>query len=330
MLEERWPDVLVVVGDVNSTLACALVAAKSWRRLPGGAWKRPRIAHVEAGLRSFDPTMPEETNRRLTDALSDDLFIHSPEARENLLREGAREGDILEVGNLMIDTLDRLLPLARRSDIFGRLNLRDGGTPGKEKPFALLTLHRPSNVDDSGVFKRLLRGVARISPDLEIIFPMHPRIRKAAPKILEAVRRECTKPLAPIRLIEPLGYLDFIALMERAALVLTDSGGVQEETTALGVPCLTLRENTERPVTVTMGTNRLAGTEEERIVREGRRALLDGSKPSCRPPLWDGHAGKRAADLLVQRTQESDPGETGPVPTPHPHPLDREQIAFPV
>ena len=325
VLEERWPDVLVVAGDVNSTLACALVAAKSWRRLPGGGWKRPRIAHIEAGLRSFDPTMPEETNRRLTDALSDDLFIHSPEARENLLREGVREDDILEVGNLMIDTLDRLLPLARRSDIFVRLGLRGGGAPEEVKPYALLTLHRPSNVDDPELFKRLLRGAARISPDLEIIFPMHPRVRKAAPKILEALHRERAGPRAPIRLIEPLGYLDFIALMDRAALVLTDSGGVQEETTALGVPCLTLRENTERPVTVTMGTNTLVGTEEERIVQEGRRVLCGESKPSYRPPLWDGHAGRRAANLLVQRIQESDTTEYEPLPALS----DRERIASP-
>ncbi len=326
VLEEQWPDVLVVAGDVNSTLACALVAAKSWRRLPGGGWKRPRIAHIEAGLRSFDPTMPEETNRRLTDALSDDLLIHSPEARGNLLREGVREDDILEVGNLMIDTLDRLLPLARRSDIFVRLGLRLGGAPEEGKPYALLTLHRPSNVDDPELFKRLLRGAARISPDLEIIFPMHPRVRKAAPKILEALHRERAGPLAPIRLIEPLGYLDFIALMDRAALVLTDSGGVQEETTALGVPCLTLRENTERPVTVTMGTNTLAGIEEERIVQEGRRSLSGNSMPSSRPPLWDGHAGERAADLLVRRTLAASAAGYELAPAS----LEQKQIALPV
>ncbi len=326
VLEEEWPDVLVVVGDVNSTLACAMVAAKSHRRLPDGRWKRPRIAHVEAGLRSYDPAMPEEVNRRLTDALSDDLFIHSPEARRNLLREGIDEDSILEVGNLMIDTLDRLLPLARKSDVVRRLNLTDGPASGRVKPFALLTLHRPSNVDDPRSFKRLLRGVARISPGLEVIFPIHPRVRRSVFPILESLADGCTESLGKIRAVEPLGYLDFIALMERAALVLTDSGGVQEETTALGVPCLTLRENTERPITVTTGTNTLAGTAEERIVQEGRRVLNGEGKRGLRPPLWDGHAGERAARLLVQRTLEADPVLHGVTATSS----MRAQIALPV
>jgi UDP-N-acetylglucosamine 2-epimerase (non-hydrolysing) len=307
VLEEWWPDVLVVVGDVNSTLACALVAAKSYRRLPGGGWKRPRIAHVEAGLRSFDPTMPEETNRRLTDALSDDLFIHSPEARENLLQEGAADDSILEVGNLMIDTLDRLLPIARKSDVTRRLGLGDDFRPDGKKPFALLTLHRPSNVDDPETFQKLLRGVARISPNLEIIFPVHPRVCGTVYPILESLANRCEEPMAPIRAVEPLGYLDFIALMEQATLVLTDSGGVQEETTALGVPCLTLRENTERPITVTVGTNILVGTAEERIVEAGRSVLDGKAKSGGRPPLWDGRAGERAAKLLVERALKAEP-----------------------
>lgn len=305
VLEKWWPDVLVVVGDVNSTLACALVAAKSYRRLPGGNWKRPRIAHVEAGLRSFDPTMPEETNRRLTDALSDDLFIHSPEARENLIQEGAPDDSILEVGNLMIDTLDRLLPIARKSDIARRLGLGNDSTPKGSRPFALLTLHRPANVDEPETFKGLLRGVARISPDLEIIFPVHPRVRRTVYPILESLANGYEEPMAPIRAVEPLGYLDFIALMEQATLVLTDSGGVQEETTALGVPCLTLRENTERPITVRVGTNILAGTAEEQIVEAGRSVLNCKAKSGGRPPLWDGHAGERAAKLLVERALDS-------------------------
>ncbi|MFQ5692264.1 MAG: UDP-N-acetyl glucosamine 2-epimerase, partial [Nitrospinota bacterium] len=290
-----------------------LVAAKSHRRLPDGRWKRPRIAHVEAGLRSFDPTMPEEINRRLTDALSDDLFIHSPEARETLLREGADPDSILEVGNLMIDTLDRLLPIARQSDVLRRLGLADGPPrpPGAVRPFALLTLHRPANVDDAEVFRGLLRGVARIAPELEVIFPIHPRVRRTLPAALESLRAENGSALSPIRVIEPLGYLDFIALMDRAALVLTDSGGVQEETTALGVPCLSLRDNTERPVTGPMGPNALAGASEEGIVREGRRALKGGIGGSRgdgrggRPPLWDGKAGARAAEALVRRAVEA-------------------------
>ncbi len=304
VLEEWWPDVLVVVGDINSTLACAMVAAKSYRRLPGGRLKRPRIAHVEAGLRSFDNTMPEEINRRLTDALADDLFIHSPEAKENLLREGISENAILNVGNLMIDTLDRLLPLARESDICRRLNLTDSSSANGTRSFALLTLHRPSNVDDPESFRRLLRGAARISPGLEMVYPIHPRVRESLNPVLESLQEDATEPLSLIRAIEPLGYLDFIGLMEKAELVLTDSGGVQEETTALGVPCLTLRENTERPVTVSIGTNTLVGTNEEKIVQEGRRVLGGEKKIGGRPPLWDGKAGERAAELLVRRAQE--------------------------
>ena len=303
VLEDWWPDVLVVVGDVNSTLACALTAAKSYRLLPCGRWKRPRIAHIEAGLRSFDPTMPEEINRRLTDAISDDLFTHSPEAKANLLQEGIREEAILEVGNLMIDTLNRLLPIARKSDIVRRLNLTGGDSPNRFRPFALLTLHRPSNVDHPETFQRLLRAVAGISPDLDVIFPIHPRVRKRLPEILKSMDDDTAlKPLRTIRAIEPLGYIDFVGLMEKASMVLTDSGGVQEETTACGVPCLTLRENTERPITVSMGTNILVGTEAEEIIREGRRILAGEPKRGSVPPLWDGKAGIRAAELLVQRT----------------------------
>ena len=302
VLDVSRPDVVVVAGDVNSTLACAMVAAKSYIRLPDGRFQRPRIAHIEAGLRSFDPTMPEEINRKLTDALADDLFIHSPEARENLLREGAPEENILNVGNLMIDTLDRLLPLARKSDIFSRLELMPGADADSLRPYALVTLHRPSNVDDPGMLRKILRGIARISSDIEVIFPVHPRVREALPTVLENLRDGGAGSLASIRAVEPLEYLSFIALMDKAEIVLTDSGGVQEETTALGVPCLTIRENTERPITIEMGTNTLVGTDEERIVSEGRRALGGERKKGSRPPLWDGRAGERAARLLVERT----------------------------
>ena len=282
-----------------------MVAAKNYLRLPDGRLRRPRIAHIEAGLRSFDKTMPEEINRRLTDTLADDLFIHSPEARENLLREGALEENILNVGNLMIDTLDRLLPLARNSDIFNRLALMPSSDAGSPRPYALVTLHRPSNVDDPEMLQKILRGIARISPDIEVIFPVHPRVREAIPAVLKNLGGSGLEPLAPIHAVEPLEYLSFIALMDKAEIVLTDSGGVQEETTALGVPCLTIRENTERPITVEMGTNTLVGTDEERIVAAGRRALTGGRKKGLRPPLWDGRAGERAARLLVERTLEA-------------------------
>ena len=305
VLHASNPDVVVVAGDVNSTLACAMVAAKNYLRLPDGRLRRPRIAHIEAGLRSFDKTMPEEINRRLTDTLADDLFIHSPEARENLLREGALEENILNVGNLMIDTLDRLLPLARNSDIFNRLALMPSSDAGAPRPYALVTLHRPSNVDDPEMLQKILRGIARISPDIEVIFPVHPRVREAIPAVLKNLGGSGLEPLAPIHAVEPLEYLSFIALMDKAEIVLTDSGGVQEETTALGVPCLTIRENTERPITVEMGTNTLVGTDEERIVAAGRRALTGGRKKGLRPPLWDGRAGERAARLLVERTLEA-------------------------
>lgn len=305
VLDASRPDVVVVAGDVNSTLACAMVASKSYIGLPDGRLWRPRIAHIEAGLRSFDSTMPEEINRKLTDALADDLFIHSSEARENLIREGAPEENILNVGNLMIDTLDRLLPLARKSDIFSRLELMPGADADSPRPYALVTLHRPSNVDDPEMLRKILRGIARISPDIEVIFPVHPRVREVLPAVLENLGDGGAGPLAAIRAVEPLEYLSFIALMDKAEIVLTDSGGVQEETTALGVPCLTIRENTERPITVEMGTNTLVGTDEERIVSEGRRALGGERKKGTRPPLWDGKAGERAARLLVERTLEA-------------------------
>jgi UDP-N-acetylglucosamine 2-epimerase (non-hydrolysing) len=298
---DGWrPDVLVVFGDVNSTLACALVAAKSHQRLPDGRWTRPRIVHVEAGLRSFDDSMPEEINRRLTDLLADDLLTHSPEARDNLLREGVHESAIHYVGNLMIDTLDRLIDRARQSGVAERLGLIDGRTQAV-RPYALLTLHRPSNVDDPATFERLLRAVARVSADLEVIYPIHPRVRGRVEEAVARIGRGVSEPVSRVVAIEPLTYLDFVGLMDRARLVFTDSGGVQEESTVLGVPCLTLRENTERPVTVTMGTNELAGTDEERIVAVGRRRLARGRTSGSRPPLWDGQAGERAARCIVER-----------------------------
>jgi UDP-N-acetylglucosamine 2-epimerase (non-hydrolysing) len=290
---------------VNSTLACALVAAKSYRRLPDGRWKRPRIVHLEAVLRSFDDSMPEEVNRKLTDALSDDLLTHSPEARENLLNEGVREEAIHYVGNLMIDTLDRLIVRARQSGALGRLGLQEEKS-GQPRPYALLTLHRPSNVDDPPTFERLLRAVARATPGLEVIYPIHPRVRGRVEKALESIRHPAGEPVGRIRVIDPLEYLEFVSVMERARVIFTDSGGVQEESTVLGVPYVTLRENTERPITVEVGTNELTGTDEETIVRAGRQIIEGGGKAGCRPPLWDGQSWERAARCIIERALESE------------------------
>jgi len=282
LLEQR-PDVVVVVGDVNSTLACALVAAKAV--YPSG--RRPLLAHVEAGLRSFDRTMPEEVNRVLTDALSDLLFATEQDAVDNLLREGRPEEAIFLVGNTMIDTLLRHRQRAERTEAWRKLGLEPGG-------YALLTLHRPRNVDDPAVLGRVLGAMERISGELPVVFPVHPRTRE------RLCRFGMEGRLGRLVATEPLGYLEFLCLMAHARLVLTDSGGIQEETTVLGVPCLTLRPHTERPVTVTMGTNIIVGNDLEAIL-EGVRRSLDGSRPHRIPPLWDGRAGERIARILTER-----------------------------
>ena len=278
VLLDWHPDVLVVVGDVNSTLACALVAAKL--SIP--------VAHVEAGLRSFDRTMPEEINRVVTDHVADMLFVTEEAATANLEREGIAPDRILFVGNVMIDTLTAHRAAAERLDVPAQYGL----VPGK---YVLLTLHRPSNVDDPVVFDRLLQGLARIGRDLPIIFPVHPRTRPAIARSARAVE---LAERGALHLIEPLGYLEFLGLMAASRAVLTDSGGIQEETTVLGVPCLTLRENTERPVTVTAGTNQLVGTQASRII-EAWENLQQAPRPATTPPLWDGHAARRIADLLA-------------------------------
>lgn len=266
------PDVVVVAGDVNSTVACALVAAK------GG----PLVAHVEAGLRSRDWAMPEEVNRVVTDRLSDLLLAPSPDAVANLRAEGYRPDQIVLAGNVMVDTLlanvDRATTRTIRSDL---------GVAGR--PYGLVTLHRPSNVDDPATLGRLLGALATVAADLPLIFPAHPRT---------ADHVAARGPIAALTVVPPLGYLDFLALQAGAALVLTDSGGIQEETTVLGVPCLTLRENTERPITVDEGTNTVVGTDPERIVATAR-ARLASPPPARRPALWDGHAGIRMADAIV-------------------------------
>jgi len=277
-LEKEQPDLVVVVGDVNSTLACALVAAKLL--IP--------VAHVEAGLRSFDRTMPEEINRILTDHLSEYLFTTSADADANLLREGIPAAKIHLTGNVMIDTLRKSEPLARGRNAAGVLGLKRGG-------YAVLTLHRPSNVDDPEAFALILNGLEEIQARLPIVFPIHPRSRK---RIAEFGLDTRTERLANLKLCAPLGYLSFLSLMMDARFVMTDSGGIQEETTALGIPCLTLRENTERPVTVEVGTNIVVGTRPERIVAEAMR-LLDGhQRRGGTPPLWDGRAAGRIVDIL--------------------------------
>lgn len=278
VLEEK-PDWVLVVGDVNSTIACALVCSKLG----------VRVAHVEAGLRSRDRTMPEEINRLLTDAISDLLLTTSEDANENLKQEGVSEEKIKFVGNVMIDSLFYNLEKAEK------LNVRENlGLTGKD--YTVLTLHRPSNVDEKEVFSGLLDALVAISEKIPIIFPVHPRTKANIEKFGFAERVEKSK----IRLIEPLGYLDFMNLYSQARLVLTDSGGLQEETTALGIPCLTLRENTERPITIELGTNQLVGTDAKKIMRAAFEILENSEQKGAKiPPLWDGHAAERICDALL-------------------------------
>jgi len=281
VLEEK-PDWVVVVGDVNSTLACALVCAKLL----------VRVAHVEAGLRSRDRAMPEEINRLVTDQLSDLLLTPSADADRNLLAEGIPAARVRMVGNVMIDSLFKQLERAGAST--ARADL---GVEGRD--YAVVTLHRPSNVDDAGTLRGILSALDELGARLPVVFPVHPRTRQNLAEfgLLEAVERR-----GRVRLVEPLGYLDFLRLYSGAALVLTDSGGIQEETTALGIPCLTLRENTERPVTVELGTNRVVGTDPARIVGEAQDALArgrGGARPRV-PPLWDGRAAGRILDALKE------------------------------
>ena len=285
VLEQR-PDWVVVVGDVNSTLACALVCSKLG--IP--------VAHVEAGLRSRDRTMPEEINRLLTDQLSDLLLTPSADADRNLASEGIPPERIRLVGNVMIDSLLKHLALAEDSDVRERLAV--GGSD-----YAVVTLHRPSNVDDPRTLRRILSALSRVSRRLPVVFPVHPRTRRRLEEFGLNVEEGSR---GDVRLTEPLGYLDFLRLYSGARLVLTDSGGIQEETTALGIPCLTLRENTERPVTVELGTNRVVGNDEERIVSEAESALSRDVRAEAPrvPPLWDGRAADRVLDALLERTRE--------------------------
>jgi len=279
LLQQR-PDLVVVVGDVNSTLACALTAVKL--HIP--------VAHVEAGLRSFDRSMPEEINRVLTDAISDWLFTSCADANENLRREGVPESRIFFVGNVMIDTLLRHRDRALERDTLRRYDLVAGY-------YGVVTLHRPSNVDDQDSLAGIVNALAEIQNHLRLIFPMHPRTRH---NLQELGLADCISALPNVTITEPLGYLDFLNLMSNARLVLTDSGGIQEETTILGVPCLTLRPNTERPVTVMEGTNTVVGTDRQRIVEASLHILQTGGKQGRRPALWDGHAAQRIVATLLK------------------------------
>ena len=273
VVEKARPDLVLVYGDVNSTIAAALVCSKL-----GIA-----VAHVEAGLRSFDRRMPEEINRLLTDQIADLLFTPSQDGDQNLLREGIPAERIRFVGNVMIDTLVRLLPKAAAS-------LPQGLPPR----YTLVTLHRPSNVDDAAMLQGLLRVLGEISRELPVIFPIHPRTRQRIAQLgFEASDR--------FQLWEPQSYLQFLALQEHATLVITDSGGIQEETTFLGVPCLTVRDSTERPVTVTIGTNILVGRDLERLQAEVCSLLRGKRKQGSIPPLWDGQAAQRIADIVAGR-----------------------------
>jgi UDP-N-acetylglucosamine 2-epimerase (non-hydrolysing) len=267
------PDWVIVVGDVNSTLACALVCAKLG----------VRVAHVEAGLRSWDRSMPEEFNRLLTDQIADLLFTPSEDADANLLREGVDPARIHFVGNVMIDTLVKLLPIASARPVLDDLGLEPGC-------YLLVTLHRPSNVDEPGPLREILSALEHLAASRPVIFPIHPRTRERMSQFgLEA---------PGVRFLEPRGYLDFLALTRSAGLVVTDSGGIQEETTFLGIPCLTLRGNTERPVTIEMGTNRLVKSEWQAILEAVEQAWQAQLGSASCPPLWDGKAAQRIAAII--------------------------------
>jgi UDP-N-acetylglucosamine 2-epimerase (non-hydrolysing) len=272
------PDLVVVVGDVNSTLACSIVASKLW--IP--------VAHVEAGLRSFDRKMPEEINRIVTDSVSDLLFISEPNGKINLKNEGVNPDKMHFVGNVMIDSLINFLKVANQSEIMNQLDLT-------ENNFVLVTLHRPSNVDDEGNCRRILEALITISEEIKVVFPIHPRTQKNIEKLgldknLEGINNICFTP--------PLGYLDFIKLEAKCKFVITDSGGLQEETTYLGKPCLTVRENTERPITIQIGTNEMVGTDMDLLIKYSTQILNDNWKAGKIPDYWDGKTAERIVKVI--------------------------------
>jgi len=278
VLNQEKPDLVIVVGDVNSTAACSLVAVKLGIK----------VAHVEAGLRSFDRRMPEEINRLVTDVISDLLFVTEKSGLDNLKHEGIDGRKVHFVGHVMIDSLIYFKEKAAHSGILEDLKVRPG-------EYALVTLHRPSNVDSKENFLKLLDAFEVIEKDLKIVFPIHPRSRKMIETFGLQQKVEAMKNLM---LLEPLGYLDFMKLMHNARLLLTDSGGIQEETTYLGIPCITMRENTERPVTVEVGTNILVGADTERIIKETKNILDGNAKKGQIPELWDGRAAQRIVKII--------------------------------
>lgn len=287
VLEAERPEAVVVVGDVNSTIACALVAAKAG----------VRVVHVEAGLRSYDRRMPEEINRVLTDSISDLLLVSERSGLENLKKEGISGDRVHFVGNVMIDTLLEHREKAEHSTVLSDLDLEPGG-------YGILTLHRPSNVDCRQTLEGILRSVEKIGRTIPVVFPLHPRTARRVEELGLSGRLKGT---AGLKAVSPLGYLDFLKLQAEAKMVLTDSGGIQEETTILRVPCITIRENTERPVTITHGTNVLAGTSESRITEEAE-AVLNGERriPEHPPELWDGRAGERIVALFETYLPDQD------------------------
>ncbi len=276
------PDLVIVVGDVNSTMACTITAKKLGIK----------VAHVEAGLRSRDMGMPEEINRLCTDVLCDYLFITDHFAKENLLAEGVAEDRIIFVGNVMIDTLVKHRKIAEQLDVIKKLGL-------EKREYATLTLHRPSNVDDRDIFEGILKALQVISMELPVIFPIHPRTRKMAEQFGLEHYFNVGEKVEGVWITEPLGYLEFLHLNMHAKLVLTDSGGLQEETTVLGVPCITMRNNTERPITCEVGTNVVVGNDGEKIVSAARNILVGNKIPATIPEKWDGRAAERIVDWLV-------------------------------
>jgi UDP-N-acetylglucosamine 2-epimerase (non-hydrolysing) len=281
VLSEQKPDLVIVVGDVNSTVAASLVSVKMGIR----------VAHVEAGLRSFDRTMPEEINRMLTDVISEYLFVSEPSGLDNLRREGVAADKMFHVGNVMIDSLVHYRQKAARLSTLEQFKVRP-------REYTLVTLHRPSNVDTEAGLVKIISIFEELSARTSIIFPVHPRTRKMLER--HGLGERAGK-IPNLRITEPLGYLEFLCLMDRAQLLVTDSGGIQEETTFLGVPCLTLRENTERPITCEIGTNELCGLDVEKIVRKSFEVCDGHAKQGRVPDLWDGYAAQRIAEIILKK-----------------------------
>jgi len=281
VLSEQKPDLVIVVGDVNSTVAASLVSVKMGIR----------VAHVEAGLRSFDRTMPEEINRMLTDVISEYLFVSEPSGLQNLRREGVAENKIFHVGNVMVDSLVHYRQKAARLSTLEQFKVRP-------REYTLVTLHRPGNVDAEEGLEKIISIFEQLSARTSIIFPVHPRTKKMLERYGLGER---AGKIPNLQITEPLGYLEFLCLMDRAQLLVTDSGGIQEETTFLGVPCLTLRENTERPITCEIGTNELCGLDVEKIVRKGFEVCDGHAKQGRVPDLWDGHAAQRIAEIILKK-----------------------------